>query len=62
MIVALNCWLWPLHMARILGLPYKYFVCLMGQVVAMLSVTGVYIWLKKRRARCISKKRRTRLL
>jgi len=38
-----------LHMARILGLHYKCFVCLMGQVVAMLSVTSVYIWLKKLR-------------
>jgi uncharacterized iron-regulated membrane protein len=38
-----------LHMARIFGLPMKIFVCVMGLVITMLSVTGVYIWLKKRR-------------
>jgi len=39
-----------LHMARIFGLPMKIFVCVMGLVITMLSVTGVYIWLRKRRA------------
>ena len=48
--MTISLWLFTLHMARIWGLPYKIFVCLMGLVVAMLSVTGVYIWLKKRRA------------
>jgi uncharacterized iron-regulated membrane protein len=43
-------WLQTLHMAKIWGLPYKIFVCLMGLVVTMLSVTGVYIWFKKCRA------------
>jgi uncharacterized iron-regulated membrane protein len=56
-----NC-LQILHMARIWGLPYKIFVCLMGLVVTLLSVTGIYIWWKKRQARFISKERRTRLL
>jgi uncharacterized iron-regulated membrane protein len=28
----------------------KIFVCMMGLVITMLSVTGVYIWFKKRRA------------
>ncbi|MEF3365109.1 PepSY domain-containing protein [Methylocystis sp. 9N] len=32
------------------GLPYKIFVCAVGFVVAMLSVTGIYIWWKKRAA------------
>ena len=41
----------PLHSGRILGLPGRILISLMGLVVAMLSVTGVYIWLKKRRAR-----------
>ncbi|WP_347988665.1 PepSY-associated TM helix domain-containing protein [Methylomonas sp. AM2-LC] len=43
-------WLQCLHMARVGGLAYKIFLCLMGFVVAMLSVTGVYIWWKKRHA------------
>jgi len=38
-------------MARVFGRPYQVFVCLLGLVVAMLSVTGVYIWWKKRRGR-----------
>ena len=48
-------WLFSLHMARIWGLPFKIFVCGMGLVVAMLSVTGVYIWLKKRRAASLNR-------
>lgn len=38
-------------MAHVWGLPYRICVCCMGLVVAMLSVTGVYLWLKKRRAK-----------
>lgn len=41
----------PLHSGRILGLPGRILISIMGLVVAMLSVTGVYIWLKKRAAR-----------
>jgi len=43
-------WLASLHMASIWGLPYRILVCAMGLVVAMLSITGVYLWLKKRQA------------
>lgn len=41
----------PLHSGRILGIPGRILVSLLGVVVALLSVTGVYIWWKKRRAR-----------
>lgn len=41
----------PLHSGRILGIPGRILISLMGVVVAMLSVTGVYIWWKKRRSR-----------
>lgn len=41
----------PLHSGRILGLPGRILVSLTGVAVAVLSVTGVVIWLKKRRAR-----------
>lgn len=51
-------WLVALHMANVFGLPYRIFVCVLGLVIVMLSVTGVYIWLKKRNARRISKERR----
>jgi len=37
----------PLHSGRILGLPGRILISLMGLVVAMLSVTGLYIWWKK---------------
>lgn len=46
----LTNWLGALHMARIGGLPYKLWICFMGLVVPTLSVTGVYLWLQKRRA------------
>lgn len=41
----------PLHSGRILGVPGRILISAMGLVVAMLSVTGVYIWCKKRRSR-----------
>jgi uncharacterized iron-regulated membrane protein len=41
----------PLHSGRILGLPGRILISLMGLVVALLSVTGVYIWWRKRRGR-----------
>lgn len=43
----------PLHSGRILGLSGRIFISIMGLVVAMLSVTGVLIWIKKRQARNI---------
>lgn len=51
-------WLYALHMARVFGVPYQIFVCVLGLIVAMLSGTGVYIWWKKRRARKFSRARR----
>jgi uncharacterized iron-regulated membrane protein len=47
----ITTWLIELHMANIFGLAYKIFVCILGLTIVMLSVTGVYIWWKKRRAR-----------
>lgn len=46
-------WLVALHMADVFGMPYRIFVCLLGLAIVMLSVTGVVIWLKKRRARLL---------
>lgn len=40
-----------LHSGRILGWPGRILVCLTGLATAMLSVTGVIIWLRKRAAR-----------
>ena len=44
-------WLRALHMADVFGLPYRIFVVVLGLIITMLSVTGVYIWWKKRKAR-----------
>lgn len=41
----------PLHSGRILGLPGRILISLTGLAVAALSVTGVVIWWKKRKAR-----------
>ena len=41
----------PLHSGRVLGLPGRILMSFTGLVVAMLSVTGVYVWWKKRAAR-----------
>ena len=49
----LTTWLVALHFGsvRFGASPYRVFVCLSGILVALLSVTGVWIWLKKRPAR-----------
>ena len=46
-------WLEALHMIRdpVDYLAYRIFVAVIGLVIVMLSVTGVYIWWKKRAAR-----------
>lgn len=51
----------PLHSGRILGLPGRILVSVMGLVVAALSVTGLVIWWRKRAARVMRTRRITRL-
>jgi uncharacterized iron-regulated membrane protein len=41
----------PLHSGRILGFPGRVLISFMGLATAALSVTGVVIWYRKRRAR-----------
>jgi uncharacterized iron-regulated membrane protein len=41
----------PLHSGRIIGVPGRILVSVVGVLVAMLSITGLMIWLKKRGAR-----------
>ena len=43
---------------RIAGLPGRIIVSIMGIAVAMLSITGLVIWWKKRKARVASKRRK----
>lgn len=47
----------PLHSGRILGLPGRVLISVMGMVVAPLSVTGVVIWWRKRAARNAARRR-----
>ena len=44
-------WLGALHMGKVFGLPYRLLVVVLGVVTAVLSVTGVVIWLRKRQGR-----------
>jgi len=45
-------WLRALHFADLRDSPlYRLLVCVLGLVVAALSITGVYIWLRKRSAK-----------
>ncbi len=47
----INTWIFALHTAQIWGLPFRLFVACVGILVVVLSVTGVYVWWKKRKAR-----------
>lgn len=48
----------PLHSGRILGLPGRILMSVMGLTVAMLSITGIVIWWRKRSARVQTAARR----
>lgn len=50
----------PLHSGRILGVPGRILITLLALIVAMLSVTGVVIWAKKRRQRVLAEARDVR--
>jgi len=53
----ITMWLRALHFADIHGwLWYRILVCLTGIVIVLLSVTGIYIWYKKRVARLSTKR------
>lgn len=41
----------PMHSGRIAGIPGRILISVMGLVVALLSFTGIVIWLKKRAGR-----------
>lgn len=58
----ITSWLMTLHTAMIWGIPFKIFMTLVGLAVAMLSVTGIYIWWKKRRARLLNQQRRAAVI
>lgn len=47
----------PVHSGRILGLPGRILVSMMGVIIAMLSITGVIIWYKRYKARARNAKK-----
>ncbi|MCF4167202.1 PepSY domain-containing protein [Zavarzinia compransoris] len=49
---------YPLHSGRIIGLPGRILISIMGVVVATLSITGIVIWGYKRKGRVASKRRK----
>ncbi|RTM12333.1 MAG: PepSY domain-containing protein [Bradyrhizobiaceae bacterium] len=53
-------WLYALHMTRVFGLKFQVLVSVVGVLIAMLSVTGVLIWHRKRRARLRSRRKAPR--
>ena len=48
---------YPIHSGQIAGLPGRILICLSGLVVAMLSVTGIIVWWKKRAPLAITRQR-----
>ncbi|KEQ52183.1 PepSY-associated TM helix domain-containing protein [Sphingobium chlorophenolicum] len=49
-------WLRALHTATVFGFGYRLLIAISGLVVAMLSITGIYIWWVKRRGRTARKR------
>ncbi|MFZ5875587.1 MAG: PepSY-associated TM helix domain-containing protein [Nitrospirota bacterium] len=47
----------PLHSGQIAGLTGRIVIAVVGVVTAMLSITGIVIWLRKRRARILRRSR-----
>ena len=56
--MTLHSWLFALHMATVWGMPYKMVLAATGVVIAVLSVTGVYLWWKKLQSRLVAAGRR----
>jgi uncharacterized iron-regulated membrane protein len=53
----IRTWITSLHMAATWGMPFKLFMTVLGVAVAMLSVTGVVIWRRKRQGRIAAARR-----
>lgn len=57
----LTHWLIWLHTAAVFGTFMQVFVCLMGLLIVALSITGVFIWLRKRKSSHLAHSRQARL-
>ncbi|WP_338767253.1 PepSY-associated TM helix domain-containing protein [Massilia sp. METH4] len=56
----IRTWITSLHLAALWGVPFKLFMTMLGLAVAMLSVTGVVIWRRKRQGRIAAAQRNKR--
>jgi len=43
--------MFPIHSGQMFALPGRILICISGVVATMLSITGLVIWWKKRKAR-----------
>ncbi|SFU45008.1 Uncharacterized iron-regulated membrane protein [Nitrosomonas eutropha] len=46
-------WQFPIHSGQILGMYGRVLICIMGMLTAILAITGVIIWSRKRKSRGI---------
>ena len=53
-----NSWLSALHTAAVWDTPYRTLVSVLGVTIATLSITGITLWLWKRRTAVVSERRR----
>lgn len=53
-------WITAIHMADVWGIPWRVATALLGLMLAVLSITGFQLWLRKRSARKITRKRHGR--
>lgn len=54
----LSSWFFALHMGTVGGLPYRILVSICGLIVAILSITGTWIWWHRRKLRVRAKSSR----
>lgn len=54
-------WLFPLHSGTAFGTPGKGAMCVTGLAMLLMFPTGLWVWLRKRRAERFAATRRTRL-
>jgi uncharacterized iron-regulated membrane protein len=54
----ISTFLWGLHYGDLRNLlPFRIFICLFGILLSILSITGVLVWLRKRRVRNMTRAR-----
>ena len=50
----IRIWQFPLHSGQGFGMPGRVLVCLVGLIPPMLAVTGIWLWLRRRRLRRVA--------